>query len=340
MTPAALAALDIGIIEFAGDGTVAANPAALDLLRAGRRAATRDALRLPAAVETWLDQVELSRRAVFSAETTFSDRPDLPAVDLGIKPLDPGLLMTLVPVAERIRQRERLDRADQQQTISRMLRVLAHELRNPLGGVKGAAQLIEQQTDRPQVGRHAVLIRREVDRITRLIEHFASGDEGDPEAVNIHRVLDEACELIEAESRRGVVVERDFDPSLPEVEAVSAALGQLFVNLVRNALQAGATRLRLTTRMAHDSPLPDAPRNAAVRIDIDDDGPGVPETLRPRLFLPLVTGRAAGSGFGLAICQQIARRHGGLVEYQPLDAGSRFRVHLPLSAADSRREPA
>lgn len=331
MTPAALAALDVGIIELAGDGTAAANAAALDLLGASRRAGKRADLNLPAAMEAWLDQAARARRAVFSAESQFPDRPAMPVMDVGIKPVDDGFVITLVPVAERVRQRERLDRADHQQTLARMLRGLAHELRNPLGGVKGAAQLIEQQAESSQIVRHAALIRREVDRITGLIEAFARGDEGETEAINIHCILDETCELIEAESRHRLDLVRDYDPSLPEVPAVATALSQLFVNLLRNALQAGASQVRLITRMAHDAPLAKPPRSCALRIDVEDDGPGVPEALRSRLFLPLVTGRAAGNGFGLAICQQIARRHGGLVEYQPLSPGSRFRVHLPLA---------
>lgn len=127
---------------------------------------------------------------------------------------------------------------------------------------------------------------------------------------------------------------RDFDPSIPELMADADRLHQLVLNLVRNAVQSGAGRIRLVTRIEHDSPLVDRPARHAVRVEIEDDGQGVPETLRDRLFLPMVSGRDQGSGFGLAIVQQIARAHGGLVEYQPCPSGSAFIVRLPLLAAE------
>lgn len=260
-------------------------------------------------------------------------RPDGPAMDLQLQRMGAGCLIEMHPVVERIRQREMAERADRQQAISLLSRRLAHELRNPLAGVRGAAQLISATSNDPTLSRHARLIQRQVDRITGLIERFAGNDSAQREPVNLHQVLDEVAELIQAEHQGSLELVRHYDPSIPELHSSSGQLHQLFLNLMRNSLQAGTRRITLTTRIEHHSPLVDEPARHAVRIDVDDDGEGVPESLRDRLFLPLVTGRDQGSGFGLAVVQQIARGHGGLVEHLALEAGSRFRVRLPLIPA-------
>jgi two-component system, NtrC family, nitrogen regulation sensor histidine kinase GlnL len=241
-------------------------------------------------------------------------------------------LIELHPVAERVRQRELAERADRAQAMTLLARHLAHELRNPLAGVRGAAQLIAATHSNDRSAEHARMIQREVDRMTTLLEQFAGGGAGQAGPVNLHRVLDEVADLVLAEAHDKLAIDKDFDPSIPELHAREGQLHQLFLNLARNAAQAGSTRLRLTTRIEHQSPLLDQAGCHAVRIDVDDDGQGVAPELRDRLFLPLVSGRSDGSGFGLAIVQQIVRAHGGLVEYLPRQPGSRFRVRLPLIA--------
>jgi len=249
---------------------------------------------------------------------------------------DQYTMIELHPVAERIRQRAMAERADRQQTLVLLTRRLAHELRNPLAGVRGAAQLINAATVEPTLIRHAQMIQREVDRITGLIERFAGDGEKRLEAVNLHQVLNEVGELVLAENHGHLKMKKHYDPSIPDLHSNAGQLHQLFLNLLRNSIQAGAAEIRMTTRIEHRSPLVDEPARHAVRIDIDDDGQGVPEALRDRLFLPLVTGRDQGSGFGLAVAQQIARMHRGLIEFEPLAQGSRFRVRLPLIAAKTQ----
>lgn len=241
-----------------------------------------------------------------------------------------SVLIELHPVAARVRQRRMSERADREQAVALLSRRLAHELRNPLAGVRGASQLIGVSAESDTVRRHADMIRREVDRIVRLIDEFADGGESRFASINIHRIIDEAAELAIAESGGKVALERDFDASIPKLRADGIQLHRMLLNLLRNSVQADATTIRAATRIEHDCPLLDDPGRPAVRIEIDDDGRGVPEALHDRLFLPLVSGRGDGTGFGLAIVQQIARAHGGLVEFQPLASGSRFRIHLPL----------
>ncbi len=289
---------------------------------------------LSPALGEWVRRVGGQGRSLYAPEALLEEGGGV--VDAYLHPSGESILIELHPVAERVRQREMADRADRQQALSLMTRRLAHELRNPLAGVRGAAQLIAARGSDEASTRHAEMIQREVDRITALIERFAGNGERRTGPVNLHRVLAQAAELVAAEQHGGLRVERDFDPSIPELAADEGQLHQLFLNLLRNAAQAGAALVRLTTRIEHGSPLMDRPGGHAARIDVDDDGHGVPEGLREKLFLPLVSGRDQGSGFGLAVVQQIARAHGGLVEYVPLETGSRFRVRLPLEPPAGR----
>lgn len=256
--------------------------------------------------------------------------PHGPVLDLFVRAEAGYCWFELHPVTERLRQRERAERADREQSITLLARRLAHELRNPLAGVRGAAQLIDQGSDREAARRHAQMIQREVDRITALIDHVAEERQVQLGRLNPHRVLEDAIELVQAESGGRLSVRRHFDPSIPEQKADEGRLHQLFLNLLRNSVQAGAQHLTVRSRIEHDSAWVDPPARHAIRIDIDDDGEGVPKTLRDRLFLPLVTGRDQGTGFGLAVVQQIARAHGGLVDYVALESGSRFTLRIPL----------
>ena len=276
----------------------------------------------------WARRLARGQRSFQAPEASLSAAGQ--AIDAAFTRIDGGIVIELHPIAERLRQRQLADRADQQQAVHMLSRRLAHELRNPLAGVRAAAQLIAGQTGDPGLQRHAGMIQREVDRITGLIERFAGEENRDPAPVNLHRVVEETAELVLAERHGHLAIEKDFDPSIPDLMADGDRLHQLVLNLVRNAVQADAGRIRLVTRIEHDSPLIDPPARHAVRLEIIDDGAGVPEALRDRLFLPLVSGRDQGSGFGLAIVQQIARAHGGLVEYRPAQAGSVFMVRLPL----------
>jgi len=278
---------------------------------------------------TRLHQARRSHHRIQVAELALEDGR---VVDVSLNPIDPHgqLLIELWPVAERVRQRQSTDRADRQRATALLARHLAHELRNPLAGVRAAAQLISQRGQDDTSSRHADMILRGVDRITELIGRFSGEQAPCTAMVNLHQTMGEAAELVVAEYQSSVALVPDFDPSIPEFMADGGQLHQLFLNLFRNSAQAGGTRIHVQTRIEHQSPLVEQPARSAVRIDIRDNGHGVPESLRERLFLPLVSGREQGSGFGLAIAQQIARGHGGLIEYHPCTEGSLFSVRLPL----------
>lgn len=333
MSPIDADLLSTGLIRVDPAGRIRwSNRAAADLL--GRSAAhlSRQSLaELAPQLADWCARSRQQDQPLTAVETPLAT--NRAPVDVHIQPLGEEMLIELSPVAERLRQRERVERADRQQALAGLSRALAHELRNPLAGVRGAAQLIEHSLDPAASRRHAGLIRREVDRITALIERFVASEDDQTGAVDLHQVLSEAAELVRAERQGLLRIEAEYDPSIPPLSGDPGRLHQLFLNLLRNSVQAGAGSIRLVTRIEHHSPLVEEPARHAVRVDVEDDGEGVPEALRETLFLPLVTGRAQGSGFGLALVQQIARQHGGLVEYQALDHGSRFRLRLPLIPA-------
>ncbi|MFW5816266.1 MAG: two-component system sensor histidine kinase NtrB [Wenzhouxiangella sp.] len=329
-----LDSLYTGLLIVGIDGTIdELNQAAADFL--GRSPASLHGTPLEhadPALARWSQRLAHGHRSFQAPEASLSTTGQ--ATDAIFTRIDEGVLIELHPVAERLRQRQLANRADQQQAVHMLSRRLAHELRNPLAGVRAAAQLIGGQTSEAGLQRHAEMIQREVDRITALIERFAGDQNNKLGPVNLHRILEETGELVVAERHGRLELTRDFDPSIPRLMADGDRLHQLVLNLVRNAVQAEASSIRLVTRIEHDSAMVDRPARHAVRIEVLDDGQGVPESLRDRLFLPLVSGRDQGSGFGLAIVQQIARAHGGLVEYLPRAPGSAFIVRLPLIAAE------
>lgn len=216
--------------------------------------------------------------------------------------------------------------------------LLAHEVKNPLSGIKGAAQLLEpvlEEGDRPL----ARLISEESDRICRLVEEMERlCDPGvlERQAVNIHVVLDHVRRIAEAGFARHVRFQTLYDPSLPPVFGDRARLVQLFLNLVKNAAEAVPPeegRIVLSTRFEHGLRIragasgdqPELP----ITVEVADNGPGVPDAVRERLFEPFASTKAEGRGLGLAVAAKIARDHGGLLAYVERPRGALFRVRLP-----------
>jgi two-component system nitrogen regulation sensor histidine kinase GlnL len=228
------------------------------------------------------------------------------------------------------KRRIRLEQRELQTGMLDLLsRNLGHEVRNPLGGIRGAAQMLAAELDNSELATLARLIMRESDRIDELIQRF-----GQPELnrqdLEVYPLLDEALELLVAEFGDSVQLDRDFDPSIPAINADASALRQVFLNLLRNACQAGADKIRIRTRVEHGSALLQTRSTSVLRLDVFDNGQGVPESLRSLLFLPLVTGRRDGTGLGLSLSQQIASAHGGLLAFEALEEGSCFTLFLPL----------
>ncbi|MDX1381111.1 MAG: ATP-binding protein [Xanthomonadales bacterium] len=250
--------------------------------------------------------------------------------DVGLQPVgDNGVLVELLD-QRWARQRQELQQSEVQTGLMALLRRnLGHEIRNPLGGIRGAAQMLAGELNGTEQGDLARLIMREVDRIDELLNRF-----GQPRlergTVQLHQLMDEAAALLASEAGGELQIEQDYDPSIPPLDGDAGALRQVLLNVLRNAWQADAGHIRLRTRIEHGVALRGPEPRTAVRVDVDDDGSGVPEHLRALLFLPLVSGRRDGTGLGLALSQQIAAAHGGLLGYEPLETGSRFTLRLPL----------
>ena len=234
---------------------------------------------------------------------------------------------------------------------------LAHEIRNPLGGIRGAVQLLASEVGpHPTAGEYVDLVIREVDRLSKLLEQLLElrpRGAFDPQPVNIHRVIDHVIALVEASTRESKSrILRFFDPSLPEVRGDPDALTQLVLNLVQNAVQAVATlpsatprEVRLTTRVETDYHLAPASRargrGRLLRVEVEDNGPGILPEVQSKLFSPFLTTKRKGTGLGLAICQRIATDHGGTIRFESTPGRTFFRVTLPAwddaAARDSSR---
>jgi two-component system nitrogen regulation sensor histidine kinase GlnL len=217
---------------------------------------------------------------------------------------------------------------------------IAHEVKNPLGGIRGAAELIERWSGDDRSTRAATLIVNEVDRISDLVEElmvFARGDELSLAPVNTHQILDSVIELARLDPlSEGIAIERSYDPSIPEIMADADRLRQVFLNLVRNALQAmqpGTGRLQIETRMTLDQRLTGKDRASipTVQIVIKDNGSGIEPEVFDRLATPFFTTRPKGTGLGLAVSRHwITRHHGTLKISSAPGEGTTVRVNLPL----------
>ena len=214
--------------------------------------------------------------------------------------------------------------------LSESLRGFAHEVKNPLAGLRGAAQLLRRRLPEGDLAELAALVIAEADRLTALADRLLHASAKPHLApLNIHEPIERVLAVLAAEPQAPALV-RDFDPSLPPLRGDLDRLTQLLLNLGRNAIQAGAHTLTLRTRVERGVHLGERILRTALRVDVADDGRGVPPELADALFLPLVSGRAEGSGLGLALCQEIAREHGGSLGFRSRPGETVFTLLLPL----------
>lgn len=249
------------------------------------------------------------------------------------------VLVELWPLEAQARQ-DREERLREQALANKeLIRNLAHEIKNPLGGIRGAAQLLEMELDSPDLTEYTQVIIHEADRLQSLVDRLLAPHRhphlvGD---VNIHEVCERVRSLILVEYPQGLCVQRDYDTSIPEFRGDRAQLIQAVLNIVQNAAQALSARIAagdavitLRTRVARQVTFGRQRYRLALELHVIDNGPGVPEAIKERIFYPLVTGRDGGSGLGLTLAQTFVQRHHGLIECESRPGRTDFRILIPL----------
>lgn len=314
-----------GEILFAASARQLLGLQAGDLL--GGAAVERDLRRsMQSGVSITLHNVELGRP------------PHATTVNLSIVPFfdddqPDGVLVYLQQVDRQLRISMEEQLLAQQNAARMVLRGLAHEVKNPLGGLRGAAQLLERELTDPELKEYTNIIMEESDRLQSLVDRMLGPNTpSQRNPLNIHKVLERVRQLVQVEAPSGVVIQRDYDPSIPEVAGDVDQLIQAILNIVRNAAQAVGEQghITLRTRVYRQLTIGAQRSRLAVKIDIIDDGPGIPPELLSQVFYPMVTGRADGTGLGLSIAQSLINRHGGLVECASEPGRTVFSVYLPL----------
>jgi two-component system, NtrC family, nitrogen regulation sensor histidine kinase GlnL len=252
----------------------------------------------------------------------------------------PGeVLVEMLPLEQHAKQEREERLLDQTQANKELIRNLAHEIKNPLGGIRGAAQLLEMEIDSRDLKEYTQVIIHEADRLQTLVDRLLAPHRrphvvGD---VNIHEVCERVRALVVAEFPRGLSVRREYDTSLPEFRGDREQLIQAVLNIVHNACQAlvdriaaGDAEIILRTRVARQVTFGKQRYRLALELHVIDNGPGVPAELKDRIFYPLVSGREGGSGLGLTLAQTFVQQHHGLVECESVPGRTDFKILIPL----------
>ena len=263
--------------------------------------------------------------------------------DCTVTPIDAGtarLLLEFRPIDQQLKAAREEQLAQQQQVSRDLVRNLAHEIKNPLGGIRGSAQLLERELSSAPLREYTQVIIKEADRLQDLMQRLLSSHRAMQAAqVNIHEILERVRRLIHAEFHE-VRVNRDYDTSLPDITGDREQLIQAILNIARNAAQAisskptggaNAGEITFRTRAARQVTLVKRHYRLALELQVIDNGPGIPEAIRDRIFYPLVSGRENGSGLGLTLAQSFVQQHGGTVDVSSRPGNTCFSICLPLN---------
>ncbi len=245
----------------------------------------------------------------------------------------PELLLEIKPI-DRLQHISREDALYSQQNATRdLLRGLAHEIKNPLGGLRGAAQLLEKELNSEEQKEYTRVIIDEADRLQKLVNRLL-GPSGMPKKqdVNIHQIIEYVRNIVLAEENRKIILHRDYDTSLPDIQGDPDLLIQALLNILSNARQAigESGNITIRTRVLRKFTIGQTQHRIAVKIEITDDGPGVPKDIKDKIFFPMITGRAEGTGLGLSIAQRLIHQHGGLIECESEPGQTIFAIILPI----------
>lgn len=259
-------------------------------------------------------------------------------VDVMITPMSVNgegseIIVELQPIDNRLKIAQKEQLQTQQDTLRLMVRGLAHEIKNPLGGLRGAAQLLDLELTNPELKEYTQIIMAESDRLQNLVTRLLAPTKlPDNKRLNIHEVLERVRWLVNSECHQHVTLHCDYDPSLPELLGDKDQLIQAFLNIVRNAVQAISSQgnVTLRTRACRNVTIERRRYKLAVRCEVIDDGVGIAPDMRDKIFYPMVTSRAEGSGLGLSIAQTLIQQHQGAIECHSVNGCTVFSITLPL----------
>ena len=228
-----------------------------------------------------------------------------------------------------------------QETTRNLIRGLAHEVKNPLGGIRGAAQLLDRELEQHQhtdLKEYTDVIIAESDRLRKLVDRMLGPRQpANREAVNIHKIVERVITLVDAEAMGSITLKRNYDPSIPPIMGDAELLIQALLNILRNAKQAledqpenSQPTIEISTRVQRQFTIGRNHYPLVCCISITDNGPGIPQAIQKDIFYPMVSGRAQGTGLGLAISQQLINQHHGLIECNGEAGNTRFSIYIPL----------
>ena len=252
------------------------------------------------------------------------------------------ILLEILPRDRLLRITREEAQLSKQEVTRVLVRGLAHEIKNPLGGIRGAAQLLARELSEPALQDYTDVIIQEADRLRNLVDRML-GPYQPPRLtrINIHEVTEHVCSLIQAETLGNLEIHRDYDPSIPDLMADREQLIQAVLNIVRNAMQAIHSaadsrrgQITLRTRTLRQFTIGPRRHRLVCRLEITDNGPGIAPEILGSIFYPMVSGRAEGTGLGLSITQNIITRHQGLIECDSVPGHTTFTVFLPLPGED------
>jgi two-component system nitrogen regulation sensor histidine kinase GlnL len=334
-----------------------ANPAAENLFALSRNLmlqhALEDVFTLDEALAAALDSARTNKAGYsdYDVKLCALGRADMHHLICSVMPVDlpgdpsvdQGYLLEMRPITQQIKAAREERILDQTQANRELVRNLAHEIRNPLGGIRGAAQLLDAELDRADLREYTRVVMHEADRLQSLMDRMLTPHRlPQVGALNIHEVIERVRSVMLAEYPEGLRVRRDYDTSLPLLTGDREQILQAVLNIVRNAAQAmnGQGEIVLRTRIARSVTLARRRYRQAITLQVIDNGPGIPESVRERVFYPLVSAREGGSGLGLTLAQTFVNQHHGTIEFESAPGRTCFSVTLPIGADAGASHPA
>lgn len=274
----------------------------------------------------------------------FTMQGQLLNLDFTVSPIQAGskdmLLIEFVELERMMRINREESQSAAYDTTRQLARGFAHEIKNPLGGLRGAAQLLDSELDNEDLKEYTSIITEEADRLRNLVDRMLGPNQlPNISSMNVHEALERVITLLSAESGNKMLFVKDYDPSLPNIDGDLEQLIQAILNISRNAMQAlseagtNAPQIQIRTRIQHRHTIGSVFHPLVCKIDIIDNGPGIPEKILDDIFYPMITGRNIGTGLGLPISQSIINTHKGSIEYQSQPGRTQFSIYLPTASA-------